>query len=299
VVNRSLPVSLGYQERDFEVVDYHLYRFDDQIYLRGPKPTNLEAGSYAVCLGAAQTFGCLVERPYSTLLRERLGLPILNLGIAGAGPAFFLRHPTLLDLANGAKFAVVQVMSGRSEDNSRFASGGLEILTRREDGARLGAEPAYRDLLERSPVEEVKHLVAETRERWITSYHQLLGVIQVPVVLFWFSKREPNYTEAYTDVHALFGEFPQLVNHGMIERIAPHADAYVACVTNRGSPERLRSRFTGEPVAVIGRKDLGARRQEFNSYYPSAQMHLDAADALEPACRSLVLNRGFVPGGSR
>ena len=69
--------------------------------------------------GAAQTFGRFVERPFPTLLAERLGLPALNLGAGGAGPRHFDR-PEYLDALNRAEAVVLQVLSGRSASCSLF-----------------------------------------------------------------------------------------------------------------------------------------------------------------------------------
>jgi hypothetical protein len=282
-----MQMNLGYQQRDNEIVDYQLYELDQGLFLRGPCPPSLAVDAYFACVGAAQTFGCFCTAPYPSILQERLGLPALNLGIAGAGPSFFARNQHLIELMNRARFVVVQVMSGRSVDNSQFESGGLELLTRRADGVKLGAEPAYRDLLTNQGVTRVRQIIAETRENWVADYRQLMESIRARKLLFWFSKRGPDYTEQLADVHALFGEFPQLVNKPMVDRIKDCADDYVECVSKRGSPQPLINRFTGEPAAIVGRADLGARRQESNAYYPSPEMHLDAAGALEPACRRL------------
>jgi hypothetical protein len=192
---------------------------------------------------------------------------------------------------NEAKFAVVQVMSGRSEDNSLFDTGGREYLIRRSDGQRIGAEPAYRDLLAKESVETIDAVVAETRANWEESFSRLLGAIEVPTVFFWFSTRAPEYEESYADVHLLFGEFPQLVNRAMVERVRPLADDYVECISNRGLPQPLFSRFTGAPASVRHRADLGAGTQDFNTYYPSPEMHVDAADALIDACRKYAHGR--------
>ncbi len=139
----------GYQARDFEVVDYHLYKLPGLgLSMRGPRP-NLEVGSYITCVGAAQTFGCFCESPYPALLEQKLGVEVVNLGYGGAGPRFFNRHPGLIDIVNRGRLAVVQVMSGRSEDNSRFESRGLERMTRRRDGKKMSADAAWRSVLER------------------------------------------------------------------------------------------------------------------------------------------------------
>ncbi|WP_200809783.1 DUF6473 family protein [Demequina sp. NBRC 110054] len=303
----------GYQERDREVVDYEMYQEQDSgLWFRGPEPTELRQGEYIVCLGAAQTFGCFCDQPYPALLEDRLGLPVVNLGYGGAGPRFFLRHPELLPLINGAALVIVQVMSARSEDNSRFDSGGLEYMTDRETGERISASQAYADLLAqhddglqhlpsglRKVVRsvkghsEVRAVLAETRANWVESYRELLAAITAPTRLLWFSKRSPGlhrsrralwWWQRYDDVNAMFGDYPQLVNRSMVAEIEPLAEGFVECTTRRGSPQRLVSRFTGEPVMV----DFGRDRPDLaevlpvNEYYPSPEMQIDAADALEP-----------------
>src|SRR4051812_38859842 len=109
-----------YQDRDHEVIDYRLYELRGTRYrIRGPRPVSFEPGEYFTSVGAAQTFGCFCEEPYPVLLGEGLGLSPLNFGFAGAGPRYFLSQLSLLDYIDSGRFAVVQVMSGRSEDNSR------------------------------------------------------------------------------------------------------------------------------------------------------------------------------------
>ena len=277
----------GYQDRDAEIVDYQLADLAGVgPGIRGPIPP-LDAGGYFTCLGAAQTFGALVERPFPTLLSEELDLPVLNLGVAGAGPRYFVEHPVLVDHANAGRLAIVQVMSGRSEDNERFRSGGLELLTL-PDGSRLGAEPAYRRLIDEESEATVRTIVEQTRMNWIASYRTLFSVLAVPTVLLWFSTREPAYTPAYGNVHDMFGAFPQLVDATMLAEIRGLADGYVEVVSSRGRPQRLLSRFTGKPVSITGRTDLGSRHLEYNTYYPTPEMHLDASRSLVPVCRALI-----------
>jgi hypothetical protein len=302
----------GYQRRDFEIVDYQMYQLGRTgLQFRGPALDERSPGEYFTCIGAAQTFGCFCERPFPVLLSATLGRAALNLGYGGAGPEFFARHPELLEYVNRGRFAIVQVMSGRSQSNSLFDCGGLEYLTRRSDGKRLGANAAYEQLLQGPDgvrrlrprvvtrrlaralaAPRVRRIVEETRASWIDSYRRLLGAIRVPKVLFWFATREPEYVEGYGSVGALFGEFPQLVNAGMVAEVRGMCDGYVACVTRRGSPQRLASRFTGRPVTVdpsLDRPDLrGSRPWTHNRYYPSPQMHEDAASALSATCRLLL-----------
>jgi hypothetical protein len=299
----------GYQERDREIVDYQMYSLGKtNLWFRGPAVENLKPGQYFACIGAAQTFGCFCEQPFPTLLQEELGLPALNLGYGGAGPYFFIKHQELLPYINQAKFVIIQVMSGRSESNSLFDSGGLELLTRRSDGIQLGADAAYKRVLEGNDLWQnvpfgqryvrglikilekgkVKKLVAETRNNWIKNYQILLSQITAPKVLFWFSKREPEYQEKYNSLGALFNEFPQLVTQDMINQIKDWSNEYVECISNRGSPQLLISRFTGKPAEVdpeLDRKELGGKIWTHNVYYPSPEMHGDAVRKLAPVCQ--------------
>lgn len=282
-----MRADVNYQERDDEIIDYEMFRLPDTGQLRGPAPHTLAPGEYFTCVGAAQTFGCFCEQPYPTLLSHRLGLPVLNFGLAGAGPRLFLRYPVMLKHVNAGRFAIVQVMSGRSEDNSFFHSGGRSHLTRRSDGVEMEAVPAYRQLLADESVERVQEIVEETRQNWVKSMANLLESIEVPTILFWFSERSPDYEESYSELRLrpLFGKFPHLVNRTMIEQIKPVSDEYVECISARGLPQRLFNRFTHEPMSIPNRTDPGGRQERYNRYYPSPEMHADAADALVEAGR--------------
>ncbi|NDY93834.1 DUF6473 family protein [Ideonella livida] len=278
----------GYQRRDFNIIDYELYQLPGlDRPLRGPDPGPLVPGGYAVALGAAQTFGCYCPVPYPRYLQIALGMPVVNFGVAGAGPSFFLQDPAYLEVINQARFVIVQVMSGRSESNSLFSSPGGEMLTRRADGVTQGAEPMYRELLQRHPPEEVAEVVRETRANWLGHCHALLDAIRVPVVLLWMSRRTPDYEEAYGSVAALFGDFPQLVNRPMFEALKARVPDVVESVCGAGMPQPFINRFTGEPAEIVMRADLGGRVKRINNYYPSPEMQLHAAQQLLPVCTRL------------
>jgi hypothetical protein len=287
---------MQYQDRDWEIVDYKGYSLPNvpELTFRGPKPESLAEGQYFVCIGAAQTLGCFCEKPYPALLQEKLNLPCLNLGMAGAGPSLFLENNQLLEYINQAKFAIVQVMSGRSESNSLFDSRGREYLVRRSDGVRLGADAAYQELLEKKDKHYVKDLIAETRNNWIVNYKKLLQKIEVSKILFWFSTREPFYIEKYTNVSNLFGRYPQLVNLKMIEKIKKYSNGYVECISGRGMPQLMISRFTYKPINIdLMREDLRrlyGNKQLYNKYYPSPEMQIDAANTLEKYCKKYLNN---------
>lgn len=306
----SEPLS-NYAARDFEVVDYQMTELPGTgLSFRGPLPV-LNPGEYITCLGAAQTLGCFCQQPYPTLLSESLGMSVLNLGYGGAGPRFFARQKELLKIVNQSKLTIVQVMSGRSEDNSLFESRGLERLTRRRDGQPMAADDAWRSVLEagylwkRAPLgrgllrracrhfgyQKAKRLAEETLHNYERSYLDLLSSIETPTLLLWFSRRRPAYEPSAENLHRFFGAFPQMVEERTVAAIRPHADRYVECVTERGMPQLLTSRFDGKPVEVKlsdDRDDFAGRVWTHNTYYPSPQMHEDAAQALVPEIRQLI-----------
>jgi hypothetical protein len=282
-----------YQEPDRRVVDYQAFCLDPEIVdpsrhrplrIRGPRPIGLEPGAYFVCLGAAQTFGRFCLRPFPTLLQERLGLPVLNISHGGAGPSFFSRKPQpLLRYLNGARFVVLQVMSGRSESNSLFESSGVGHYRRRADGCEMGSDAAFGELIQSAPRAVLARVVQETRDNWVASYRRLLDAMTAPSVLLWFSSRRPDYRQTDDGLAGLFGEFPQLVNAEMVRSVRAHCDGFASCVSRRGLPQRLVDHCTGEAVTV--QDEWAATPWELNWYYPSPEMHEDAADALEGPCR--------------
>lgn len=288
------PSTDFYQAPDWWIVDYELYSIPGlppdllpglPLRLRGPAPRTRPVGGYIACVGAAQTFGRFCEKPFPALLSEDLEIPTLNLGFGGAGPQLFLRHPELLKLMNESGLVVLQVMSARNEDNSLFEGGGSGSLKVRSTGARIRAEEAYEPLLAAGDQELAQSVVAETRATWIASYKQLLSLIQVPTVLLWLSVREPGYTERYDSVNGLFGDFPHLVNEEMVRSVGSHCNAYAQCVSARGRPQQLRNRFTGKPTRVM--IPTGGD-MTLNTYYPTPEMHQDAAAILGPICRDIL-----------
>lgn len=290
-------MSKSYADSDLEVVDYQIFCLDPKILnrhsgkslmLRGPRPNNLDKNNYFVCIGAAQTFGRFCEKPYPSLLQERLGIDVLNLGVGGAGPSFFSKdNGELLKYINNASFAIIQVMSGRSESNSLFYSKGLSALTKVSDGTKINCDAAYKELLEQHDKNYVKKIVAETRNNYYQNYKYLLGDIKIPKILFWFSTRQPWYLDNYRDVYSLYKEFPQLVNLSMVKKIQKYSDEYIKCVSQRGKPHLLVSRFTGQPTEVYDKWSNKTRKKD--DYYPSPEMHIDAADALESVCRKYLI----------
>jgi hypothetical protein len=151
--------------------------------------------------------------------------------------------------------------------------------------------------------------VAESRRSWVASSLKLIAQINVPVVLFWFSRRAQDYTVDYPAIErqlksraagettsffvdGLVGDFPQLIDSASVHEVAKACHAFAECVSSRGMNQPLVNRFTGKAI-VDPKLEGGPEYQHFdytkNFYYPSAEMHEDACAALLPAVRTILV----------
>ena len=284
----------GYQSEDFHFTNYNLWcPRDCENYIRGPA-IDLVPGSYIVAIGAAQTFGRFVDDPYPARLSRQLGLPVLNLGISGAGPSFFFMRPDLLKLINQAKLAIVQVMSGRSLTNSRFIvesnQGLVRIAGAPPQAAPIFAEHAYQNFIQTASKDEAAALRAEIRARYIAEMQGLLDAVHVPKILFWFSTRTPEWNEGLNQLESYWGAYPHFINQAVFDSL--DVGAKVLSVTDEGLPQILEARDTGVTAGMWPRSPFSEdtmRRQ--NRYYPSPEMHRAAETALLPAVSDMLRNQ--------
>lgn len=273
-----------YQNIDRGWLDYDLQSVEGISDLRFRGPAVDLSQPYICCIGAAQTFGRFCEQPFSTILSKRLGIQVLNLGVGGVGPRFF-DTPVYLRLLNQAKFVIVQVLSGRSEGNSLFDNTQTASLMGRRlrDGKEMRFEEFFDDLVNAGDRQTIEQVIAETRQNYLENSLLLLDHIKCPKILFWFSNRTPAYKPDLSSFWGILGEFPHLVDWPMVNRMKPHADAYIECVSTGGIPQRLWPANASIEGADLEDEVL------VNRYYPSPQMHEEAADLLDPVCRQFLM----------
>lgn len=279
-----------YDQRDHEVVDYQYWELPGSgRSFRGPEFDVHDEAPYFVCAGAAQTFGCLVAKPYPAILAEHLGTRSVNLGLGSAIPALF-DDTRILDIINSAAVLVLQVMSGRQHGNSRLRQLGTDFVYDRRRRDQVPAHIGWQRILEEER-SKLKTYIDETQHSWTQDYQRLLAKIRVPVVLFYFSakaKAQGPVRDA-DNLLTLFGQFPQLVDGASIDSVAAACAADVECTSTRNRGHLLRSRFSGEPVeidnAVLDPRLPG--RWTHNWYYPSPEMHEDAAACLTTTVKDL------------
>ncbi|WP_374469586.1 DUF6473 family protein [Phenylobacterium sp.] len=281
-----------YQDRHYYLIEYEPTPVDRLGFLcRGPLPQ--PGQDYIAYVGASQTFGAFVQTPFPHRVSQDLGLGGFNLGRGGAGPSFFARHPEALEVVKGARAVVVQVMAARMEDNSAFQSveGRALVSYQTPSGPeRIDCDTAWARIVAERPPEQVRALVAESRQSWVRAVRAIASAAQGPTILVWFAERSPAYTFDVRDAYSLFNGFPHLVDEETVAAVRDVFDDYVEVVTRQGLPEPTRSAFSGEVLPVVfGGGDPNEQTVgRENLYYPSQQMHDAVATALAPRLRTLL-----------
>lgn len=283
-----------YEKPDQALIDYDSYKWGrlEQLY-RGPRPELSKP--YLACLGGAQTFGRYVKTPFPALLEASLKRPVANFGTANAGPGFFLRDAAVIEAASKADLCVLQVMSARSLSNRLFkvklsrnaqieaVSKALEELFPHVDFETFNYAHNMLNQISDNDPESFLAVETEMKAAWVARTRSLLQSIQTRRVLFWFSERHPDNAPPVTAEQPEL-KYPQFVDQGMIDAVAPLADTIVYCVTSAGMPQSLLK--DGETVLQT---PFGMPVSE-NRYYPTPEMHEAAAEALKPAIGALLVS---------
>ena len=121
----------------------------------------------------------------------------------------------------------------------------------------------------------------------------MIEKIKVPIILFWYSRRpqdEPTNYSLEGDLYKNMGEFPQFVDSKSVTAVADKCAAFAECRSARNTGHPLVSRFTGKPVEIDHSSmsksgSVKGNQSHFisvthNEYYPSSEMHEDAAETL-------------------
>lgn len=295
-----------YSDRDHEVVDYRSYSLPGVPLwkFRGPRPS-LQKGEYFSAIGAAQTMGVLIEKPYPSLLAEELGWEALNLGLGGGSPSAFAEEEALIDLINGGKFLILQVMRASAEANSRFEpTRQLGLVKDVRTAEAIPLTQAWAAILQEEP-SRAPLFVAESQNSWVEAYLDLLAKVEVPVILFWFAPREvdvpePDFGRLLGNFSPFVHEYPSMVDAALLERVRKLCGtpdicaAYVEVRSDRGREFDFISRFTGEPTEIdyskmgLGELAIKKSRNTATSYW-SQEMHQDAVAPLLEAIQGLDL----------
>ncbi len=279
-------MGIGYQGTDRNVIDYDLWYADGNTRLafRGPRG-DLSAPGAICCIGAAQTFGRFVPRPFAQQIGEILGRPVLNLGFSGAGPEFYLGKPPLMTCLAGAEMVVVQSMSARSVSAGVFETRGNNGVLRFLDGPRKGqvlkAQKAYRTLREEYGEDAFRAQVAAVQAAWLDRHQDLAARIPGRKIFLWLSSEAPG-DNVKLDKSAV-GTFPHFVDAEMVEKVVGMGFEVVTCVLKDMPPQVLVNDRTGVVEQVYNARDFpdrSDRTRALNGYYATPDLHDLAARKL-------------------
>lgn len=237
-----------------------------RLALRGPAR---DLGHpFVAVLGGSETFGRGVERPYPALLEDRIGIPVVNLGVMHAGASLFTKERWLLDVASDARLTVIQIlgvqnMSNRlycvhPRRNDRFltTSSALRLMYPEIDFTEVNFTGHLLRLLEETSRERFSAVVEELRWAWVQRMRRVVSCIRGDVELLWLAERS---TLDKTD--ALDSCEPMFVTRAMVEELAPNVTG-VTEVSATGS-ERVADPALHERVAAALARRIGPRlRQE-------------------------------------
>ncbi|MGH1423195.1 MAG: DUF6473 family protein [Pseudooceanicola sp.] len=265
-------------------LDYFACRYgESRNRFRGPK-RKLE-GEYLAFLGGTDTYGRFIPRPYPALVEDRLGIPCVNFGWANAGIDAFMHDLTVLEAARAAKAVVLQVpgaqnMSNRyyavhPRRNDRFlqASGLMRKVFPNTDFTEFHFTRHLLNKLRRTDVDRFAILVAELQFAWVARMGEFLSLIDVPVILLWFSDHAPE-----SDVKATAMEHdPLFVTDEMLASVEPRP---LAILDATASANAIAAGTLGMVFSEVEAPAAG------EALGPAA--HEEAAEKLAPVLADLI-----------
>lgn len=272
-------MGFGYQKTDLHVEDYELYFLDGVNFpLRGPRKWSKKQDSSISAIGAAQTFGRFVNKPFTSRLIDD-GFNVINFGRSGAGPEFYLKQQEVLDKINETDICFIQVMSARSVTAGEFEAmnnnGVLKFLSGYHKGKTFNAEAAFNLLKKEAGESAVKEQIRQNQMQWVELYKELINKITTKKVLVWIANRKPTENSYKSSI---MGGFPHFVNQQMLNAISGDSIDIIYSDSIRTIEQPLFSKFNGKLFTVFDELHFPHRPKhirEVNTYYASQEMHND------------------------
>ena len=163
-----------------------------RLHFRGPE-RSLD-NPYAVYIGGTETYGKYVARPFPSLVEEMSGRTAVNLGVVNAGIETFRSDQTVLRIARGAEYVLLQVMGPEYVSNRYFS-----VHPRRNDRfirATAHLQSLYPDVdftefhfvghllnrLRRKSPKKFSRVMEECQREWVTSCVGLVRRIGRPTI---------------------------------------------------------------------------------------------------------------------
>ncbi|MDO5621428.1 MAG: DUF6473 family protein [Paracoccus sp. (in: a-proteobacteria)] len=268
--------SAFYETQDDSLIDYEI---STSLGFPARRVTTDNRVPVVAAIGSAHTFGRFAARPWPRLLGDEYGIPTLNIGAGGKPPAFFHQHPAIMAEVNKAQVAVVQCPSARflirraartvARFRTRYAPQLLELADGWPQPTRL-----IQTIQRRISASVAEAVLVRTRALYITEMTTLAQAITVPKLLFYFSSTPPEAKQPTTDARGedQLGGFPGLVDGPTLAAVAAAFDDLLIVQSDTDLPEAMGG---GADVTM---PSFG--RDGMNHYYPSQEMHHQAAEAV-------------------
>lgn len=226
---------------------------------------------YVAVLGASESYGKYVERPFCDLVQGQLGLNVVNLSCLNAGVDVFLNEQAVTRIAGRAEAVIVQVMGAQNLSNRFYA-----VHPRRNDRF-LGATPLLRSIfrnvdftefaftrhmlgaLKATSAERFAMVAAELRAAWVERMKLLLDQLPGNRILLWMAEGRPPQGPGL-DLQA----GPLLIDAQMIAALRPHVSAYVEATPSadaRGEDALGRRCTEMEQIAAMELPGQGFHRE--------------------------------------
>ncbi len=230
-------------------LDYDLCCYgSSRLAFRGPY--RLPQAVDVAVVGGTETFGKFVVHPYSTLLEQMCGRPVVNLGVLSGGLDSFRNDPIVEEVAQKARVCILQIMGAQGltnrfykvhkRRNDRFIAPTQELrnLYPEVDFADFSFVRHLLGRLERVSAERFAIVVNELRREWCWAMQEMVDRIAKPTILLWMADKFPDpYSGSILE--AQINE-PLLVTREMIDRIISRTDGYVEVVRPIGRVEDLK-----------------------------------------------------------
>jgi hypothetical protein len=264
---------MSFDTRGHQAPNYLPVRYGtSRLTFRGPK-RRME-GDFVVVLGSTETYGKFIETPYPDLVEGRIGMPIVNFGCVNAGVDAFAYDPTVLEAVNDARAVVVQIMGAQNMSNrlytvhprrnDRFldASALLKAVYREVDFTEFHFTRHMLNTLRDIDAARFEMVRNELKQAWTARMRMLLQSVNRPVLLLWFSDRDPP-AEGAPDLAD-----PMFVDAEMLDRIAPASACLVEVVASQEALNEGVSRMAfdamdlaaaQEQLSVMAHEEAGAR----------------------------------------
>ncbi|SLN50135.1 hypothetical protein PEL8287_02610 [Roseovarius litorisediminis] len=274
---------MAYEKLGERSLDYLPCRYAGSgLLFRGPR--RRLSGRYAVFLGSTETYGKFIWRPFPALIEKATGVTCVNLGFPNAGVDVFLNDPMVLGAARRAFVTVVQVPCAQNmtnrfyavhpRRNDRFveATGLLRSVFCDVDFTEFHFTRHMLGHLQRVSPGRFAMVREELQRVWVERMRLLLGRIDGPVMLLWFSNRRPGEDANGADL----AHEPAYVTRQMLNKLSEMVTQTVEVVA---SPEALAAGTAGmicSDIEAAAARDL-----------PGPLVHADAAFLLSPLISGL------------